>query len=161
MNSVMNQTRELPLGKLFSQLTKEYVGTFSKRLDHLPIKRHFYPLMFIYEGKGKLSQTCLAGELHLDKVSVLRLVDYLSEHGCVVRKQNPADRREQLLQCTKLGESYIPDIQKAMIETNELSLEGLNSEEVKILEKMLSKVTCNLRHQPQDTYNIEFIKKDK
>ena len=157
----MKHSHEIPLGKLFSQLTKEYVGTFTKRLENLPITRHFYPLVLIAEAEGKLSQTCLAHELNMDKVSVVRLVDYLSEHGCVVRKQNPADRREQLLQCTKLGESYIPDIQKAMIETNELSLEGLNSEEVKILEKMLSKVTCNLRHQPQDTYNIEFIKKDK
>jgi len=161
METTVTETRELPLGKLFSQLTKEYVGTFTKRLEHLPIKRHYYPLMLIYQGKGKLSQTCLSGELHFDKVSVLRLVDYLSEHGCIERKQNPADRREQFLQCTKLGESYIPDIEKALVETNELCLEGLNTEEVRMLEKMLSKVTCNLHHQPQDTYSIEFIKKDK
>ncbi|MFZ6051198.1 MarR family winged helix-turn-helix transcriptional regulator [Halocola ammonii] len=161
MDSIVTETRELPLGKLFGQLTKEYVGTFSKRLEHLPIKRHFYPLMLISQGNGRLSQTCLAGELHLDKVSVLRLVDYLSEHDCVERRQNPEDRREQFLHCTELGESYIPDIKKALIETNELCLEGLDSEEVKLLEKLLSRVTCNLHHQPQDTYSIEFIKKEK
>lgn len=151
----------MPLGKLFHQLTKEYVGTFTKRLDALPINRNFYPLMLIHEGQGKLSQQCLANELRMDKVAVVRIVDYLSEHDCVVRKQNPADRREQLLQCTATGESYIPEIRKAMIETNELCLDGLNPDEVKKLEEILSKVTCNLHRQPQNSYDIEFIKKEK
>jgi DNA-binding MarR family transcriptional regulator len=153
--------QEIPLGKLFSQLTKGYVGVLSKRLENLPLKRHFYPLMLIYEAGGTLSQTLLASELHMDKVSIVRMVDYLSDHGCVMRQKNPADRREQLLKCTAKGASFIPEIRKAMTETNAYCLDGLCDEEVDMLENMLSKVGFNLQDQPQDGYDMKFIKKDK
>jgi MarR family transcriptional regulator for hemolysin len=157
----MDDFEETPLGKLFNQLTKGYVGTFSKRLENLPIKRHFYALMLIYKANGKWSQTDLASELQMDKVSILRMVDYLSEHGCVKRKTNPLDRRGQLLHCTDKGSSLIPAISDAMIETNTLCLDGFTAKETLFFEKMLFKVGFNLQHQPQDIYNIKFIKKDK
>lgn len=157
----MSQTREMPLGKLFSQLAKDYVGTFTRRLEGLPIKRYFYPLVLIHEADGKLSQTLLADELFVDKVTVVRMIDYLSEHNCVARKQNPADRREQLLELTSEGKKLVPVIRQAMIETNALSLNHLDNDEVEILENALSRIACNLKQQPQDSYKVEFIKDEK
>lgn len=157
----MNDTREMPLGKLFSQLAKDYVGTFSKRLEKLPINRYYYPLVLIKEAKGKISQQALADELYVDKVSVVRIVDYLSENGLIERKQNPNDRREQHLHLTAAGEKLVPEIRQAMVDTNELSLQGFSKEEVCQLEKMLSRMACNLKQQPQDSFHVEFFKSEK
>lgn len=157
----MSSTREMPLGKIFSQLAKDYVGTFTKRLEDLPIKRYFYPLVLIHEADGKLSQSSLADELFVDKVSVVRIIDYLSEKKCVMRRKNPADRREHLLELTSEGRKLVPKIRQAMIETNALSLNHLNSLDVEALESALSRIACNLKQQPQDSYKVEFIKDEK
>lgn len=151
-------SKEKPLGKVFNELTKAYVSTFSKRLQHLPIKRHYYPLLLINEAKGSLSQTCLAAHLLMDKVGVVRLVNYLSNNNLVARTTNPADRREQLLSCTSKGKALIPEINKALANTNELCLNGLSSQETQLLQKLLAKISCNLHEQPQDSYAINFIK---
>lgn len=152
---------EMPLGKIFSDLAKDYLGTFSKRLEHLPINRYHYPLLVVFEGGGKLSQQCLANELQVDKVAVVRMVDYLSENGLVRRKQNSRDRREQLLQLTPAGEKLIPEIRQAMIDTNQLATEGFSAEETCRLEKLLSKMLCNLRQQPQNSFHVEIFKSDQ
>ncbi len=156
----MKEKREMPLGKLFSQLAKGYVGTFTKRLEGLPINRYFYPLILIEDANGTLSQQSLANELLVDKVAVVRMVDYLSDNGLVIRRQNPEDRRQQLLQLTEAGKKMTPLIRKAMIETNQLSLDCFSSEEIVQLENLLSRLICNLKQQPQDSYHVEFIKNE-
>lgn len=157
----MSETREMPLGKLFSQLAKDYIGTYTKRLEGLPISRYFYPLIIIHEAQGSLSQQSLADELYTDKVSVVRIVDYLSQNGLVERKKNPEDRRQQLLHLTPAGEKLIPPIRQAMTDTNKLSLNGLKKSEVSLLENMLSRIACNLKQQPQNSFHVEFYKSEK
>lgn len=156
----MEEKREMPLGKLFSQLAKDYVGSFTQRLGGLPISRYFYPLLLIDEANGKLSQQALANGLNVDKVAVVRMVDYLEENGLVARQKNPEDRREQLLLITPAGRKLVPQIRQAMAETNDLSLHAFSEKEVGQLEKLLSRVICNLKKQPQDSYHVEFIKNE-
>lgn len=156
----MGDALELPLGKLFSLLAKDYMGTFSNRLKHLPISRYYYPLLLIHEAQGSLNQQNLADELQVDKVSVVRIVDYLSENNLLERRQNPRDRREQLLRITPAGEKLIEQIRQAIADTNELCLAGFTAADIARLETYLSRLSANLKQQPQDSYKIEFIKSE-
>jgi len=54
----------------------------------------------------------------------------------------------------------IPEIRQAIVETNERCLDGFSPTEVKQFKTLLSQLELNLRNQPQDTYDMKFIKKD-
>lgn len=133
-----------PLAKHFAAITKKYVGAINEKLQHLGIDRSFYPLVLIAEEKGCITQQMLADKLGIDKVSVVRLVDYLSENECVVRKKNPHDRREHLLEVTPKGEKLVPTINQAFYETNCEIFNGLRDEEIHTFLKCIDHIQHNL-----------------
>ena len=60
-----------------------------------------------------LPQHLLAGELHLDKSTVSRLVDSLVNRGWVERAVNPDDRREVRLTLTAAGRTAVEQLAAA------------------------------------------------
>ena len=133
-----------PLAKHFAAITKKYVGAINEKLQHLGIDRSFYPLVLIAEEKGCITQQMLADKLNIDKVSVVRMIDYLSENDCVMRKKNPYDRREHLLEVTPKGEKLVPAINQAFYNTNCEVLNGLGVEEIHTFLKCIDHIQHNL-----------------
>lgn len=111
-----------PLGLTFALLTRQYISILSKRLTDLPIERYFYPFWLIAEYSGKIGQQQLAELLNADKVTVVRILDYLEKEGFVKRRTNPDDRRCHLLYVTKKGKPFVEKIGRAIVETDKLFL---------------------------------------
>lgn len=116
------QQNSAPLGLTFALLTRQYISILSKRLTDLPIERYFYPFWLIAENSGKIGQQQLAELLNADKVTVVRILDYLEKEGFVKRRTNPDDRRCHLLYVTKKGEPFVEKIGRAIVETDKLFL---------------------------------------
>ena len=116
------QQNSAPLGLTFALLTRQYISILSKRLTDLPIERYFYPFWLIAEYSGKIGQQQLAELLNADKVTVVRILDYLEKEGFVKRKTNPDDRRCHLLHVTKKGEPFVEKIGRAIVGTDKLFL---------------------------------------
>ncbi|MDX1651520.1 MAG: MarR family transcriptional regulator [Brumimicrobium sp.] len=119
------ETKLFPLGKVFGLLTKQYIGLLSSKLESIPLNRYYYPFWIIAQQSGNISQTELATELQIDKVAVVRIVDYLEKQNFVRRIPNPKDRRSHCLTITESAQSYIPKIQQAFRETDEIFVETL------------------------------------
>lgn len=149
-----------PLGKLFSEMAKAYVGNFIARLGHLDIHRNYYALVVIDHYKGNLSQTTLGQELFLDKASVVRMLDYLEEEGCIVRKQNPEDRRAHLLELTPKALEMVPEIKKAVQETNSICMDLAEEMGCKNFAEDLEKIQQALQAEHIDRYDIHFNEKE-
>lgn len=101
-----------PLGKLLSNTGRTLLTTLKFKLKHLDIKRNFYALILIGEGKGMLTQQDLSDLLKSDKVSRVRIIDYLSERGYVQRVKDLSDRRKYKLTLTKKADKELPLIKK-------------------------------------------------
>lgn len=151
---------EIPLGRIFGDLAKEYIGIFNLRLQHLPINRYYYALIVIDAHEGDLSQTTLGDELYLDKASVVRMLDYLEEAGCITRCQNPCDRRAHILNLTEKARKMIPEIQKAIRDTNLISLTNIESPNTSSFEARLHQIMVNLKSEPKNQYKIHLVKND-
>lgn len=106
------------LGRSFGYLTKQYIGRLTAKLEGVPIQRYYYPLYLIGKHSGKICQQQLADQLLMDKVSIVRILNALTEDGYIERKVNPKDRREHLLHITKKGKPWIKAIEKALKETD-------------------------------------------
>lgn len=145
-----------PLAKHLTVITKKYVGVINDKLHHLEIDRSFYPLVLIAEGNGCMTQQMLADKLDIDKVSVVRMIDYLSENECVVRKKNPHDRREHLLKLTSKGEKLVPSIHQAFYEANCEVLQGLGVEEIHTFLKCIDHIQHNLANVSAMNVTLKF-----
>lgn len=153
-------TEEIPLGRVFADLAREYIGIFNHRLEHLPIKRYYYALVVIDHYNGDLSQTTLGDELYLDKASVVRMLDYLEEAGCIKRCPNPCDRRAHILELTDKARDMIPEIVKAIELTNGICLKAFHKKNIGTFEADLNRVMENLQSEPKNKYKIHLVKNE-
>lgn len=138
-----NLSRE-PIGRITGRISKIFFGTLKKRLESLNIERSFYPLLLINNGNDELTQQDLANELGIDKVQVVRIVDYLSVNGYVERIQNPKDRRAYKLHITDSGRKAIPCIEKTINDLSEIAFKGIAPEKIDELYSTLYLIKKNI-----------------
>ena len=153
----MNQSVQ-PFGKFFTVLTKQYINLLSKQLEHIPIDRYFYPLYLISQSNDTYSQNDLAEQLFVDKVTVVRIIDYLEKHKMAERLEHPQDRRCHVLNVTEKGWEFIPTIEKAMIKTNEVFLNLLNEPLKSLFEEEIGNLAYKVAQFPDQRFDILFNK---
>jgi len=133
-----------PLGKLLSNTGRTLLNNLKLKLNHLDIKRNFYALILIEEGKGMLTQQDLADLLNSDKVSIVRIIDYLSGRGYVKRVRDFNDRRKYKLTLTSKAETELPLIKKEITEVTKKALKGITAEKIEELYENLDVINSNL-----------------
>lgn len=146
------------LGKVFGQLTKRYIGVLTGQLANLDIERYFYVLHLIATSEQRLTQKELTRLLHVDKASMVRISDYLEQHGYLERMVNPDDRREQFLILTAKGEAVKQTIADAFARTDEIMLSPLKACERNMFIEQLLKVMHHADLLNVDTVQLEFTK---
>ena len=144
MEETEDNTIREPIGRVMGNLGRMFLANLHKQLAHLDIERSYFPLLVIEAGNGNLSQQELACKLSCDKVQVVRIIDYLSTNGYVSRGQNPEDRRKCNLELTEKARRYLPDIKKALQQTNLVSLNYLSEEKINELYSILKTIENNL-----------------
>lgn len=140
---------EQPLGRMLSSLGKGYLHLLRAKLQHLDIDRNYYALVLIESCDGSITQQELALKLDTDKVSIVRIIDYLSVKGYVQRIQNTEDRRKHSLVLTNKAKFALPEIKKSFNEINEIVLKGLNTSQVSELTESIKKIKNNLKDNIQ------------
>lgn len=148
----------MPLGKKMARITKSYYGALSKRVEPLGIDRHFATLVKIEDTEKKCTQQYLSDLLNLDKVTMVRILDYLFEKGMITRTVNPNDRREHLIQITAKGKKLMPKIRNEIITMNKIALNGLNKKEQELFRRFIDTVNKNLENLPVNKVDIKIKK---
>jgi MarR family transcriptional regulator for hemolysin len=149
----------MPLGKKMARITKSYYGALSKRVEPLGIDRHFATLVTIEDTDKKCTQQYLSNLLNLDKVTMVRILDYLFEKGMVTREVNLNDRREHFIQLTAKAKKLMPGIRNEIIGMNKIALNGLNKKEQELFREFLDKIIKNLENLPVNKVDIKIKKK--
>jgi len=150
-----------PIGLELTQLSKMYYGVLSKKLSELAIDRYYYLLLLIKESTSNITQKELSAKLCLDKVFMVKIVDYLAEKEMVFREVNPKDRRAHFILLTPKGENAVPIIKNAYNETNDFCLNGLSKPEQDCYFKVLATMKSNLQSIPKNEIDINYITKKR
>ena len=64
------------------------------------------------DGLGSVNLKAIADRLELDKSTLSRAVDSLVQLGLAARKEDPENRRQQIISLTKSGEGRVADIHR-------------------------------------------------
>lgn len=139
-------------------LTKRYFGVLTKKMEGLDIDRHFFLLIMIDESKEKCTQQYLADTLLVDKVAMVKNLDYLSEKGYIVRATNPKDRRETHVTLTAKAKKAMKIIYSNIDKTNKEAASGLTKKQKEEFFKALEVMNLNLSHSPSRKMVLEMKK---
>jgi uncharacterized membrane protein YoaT (DUF817 family) len=74
-----------PLGLYFSFLTKHFVGAMIQKMSHIDLDKYFRVLVVV-EQSETLTQQNLSDCFKTIKVSMVRIIDYLTREGYLRRK---------------------------------------------------------------------------
>jgi DNA-binding MarR family transcriptional regulator len=152
----------IPIGKLLTELAKNYFGVLSEKLEKKTgINRYYYALLVIKQGEGVLTQQMLTDLLSTDKVTMVRVVDYLSKKGLVKRQSNDKDRRAYQLVLTTKGEKIIPEIKQAYIEMEEILFDGITEKKKKEFNDCIAMMQANLNQLPSKKLNLKIVHSTK
>ena len=133
-----------PLGRVIAHTGKSFLHLLNYKLGHLDIERNYYALMLIELGDGVMTQKELACQLESDKVSIVRIVDYLTSKGYVERVENLVDRRKYCLTLTGKAKKTLPGIKKSMQEVTAKAYEGITEKQQAEFISMLGQIKNNL-----------------
>lgn len=164
----MNQSRktvshplesdDTPLAFRFSAVAKRYYGAASKQLEALDFDKYYFVLSLISRMK-QTTQQGLADCLDIDKATIVRIIDYLTEKGLVKREPHAEDRRCYLIVPTAKANKALPVIGNTFAELNNKAFEGFTSTEKKQFLNMLSRMQTNLSALPVEPYELHYVKK--
>lgn len=157
MSVKLNQ--DMPLGKHMGALTKSYFGALSKQLEHLGVDRHFSTLVAIDKAEHRCTQQYLSDHLNIDKVSMVRMLDYLVSKKMITRTVNPKDRREHIVELTSKAQKVMPEIRKGIIEMNAIAFNGVNKKDKEVFYSCMSSILKNLENLPANEVDIKLKKR--
>jgi DNA-binding MarR family transcriptional regulator len=135
---------EQPIGRILSHLGRSFLSNLNRKLNHLDIERNYYALLLIENADGDITQQDLANLLDTDKVSIVRIIDYLSENGYVKRVRNSKDRRKYSLVLTAKAKKETSKIQSAINEITSSAFKGISDSQKQIFYKTLKSIKKNL-----------------
>ena len=142
-------------------VAETYLSTLSAKMSPKGIDRYYVPLLFIHEHSGKVTQKDVGDALKRDKVTVMRMVNHLSDLGLVERKKCSQDARSQILHCTAKGAALIPDIEEAIAETNDLLFAGFDKNERDAFKKGMYKLMQQIDELPEAEFIVNAVKRQK
>lgn len=148
----------MPFGRALAILTKSYYGALTKRLEHLDIERYYSVLLIIEESENKCTQQDICDFLKIDKVTMVRIMDYLVNKKLIKKDVNPTDRREYVIALTKKAVAIMPSIHEAIESLNKDALKGIPKQKQKELHENLAMVQSNLNQLPSHKIFINYKK---
>ncbi len=136
--------KNLSLGKTFAVLARLFIGALSKRLEGLDIDRYYIILILLDNSKEELTQQKICEELQIDKVMMVKMIDYLSLHEYVERRRNPEDRREQLIYLTSKARRILPRIKEAYSSITTAAFKGIKENDIIVFHNCINAIHANL-----------------
>ena len=133
-----------PIGRILSHLGKSYLQLLNARLHYLDIERSYYALLLIELGENKITQKELAQQLETDKVSIVRIIDYLASKGYVNRQKSLTDGRKYCLLLTDKAQKALPGIKQSMHDIAALAFEGITETQKADFYNILNAIKINL-----------------
>lgn len=147
-------------GYEMARISEVYLSTLSSIMKPFGIERYFAPLLFLCENSGKVTQKDLAEALKRDKVSTMRMVDYLSEKGLLIRTPDCNDRRCQILEVTDIALELLPKIKEGVQQTNDLLFKDFTEEEKVSFKKSMDKLFTTIGNLPEPDFIVKAYKRN-
>ena len=152
---------KIPLGRSLSLIAKTYFGALTKRLEHLEVERYYSILIIIENCDSGCTQQYICNSLGIDKVSMVRILDYLIEKKYIKKVVNPDDRREHFVALTPKAKKVMPEIYEEIEGLNTIAFKGLSREQRRDFYKNIAQIYGNVQDLPSHKIFVNYKKAQK
>jgi len=122
---------------------------FETALRHLGPAPRYLGLLGLIAANPGAAQSRLAEEVHLDRSSLVAILDMLEREGLVERRQTNADRRVRRIYLTRSGRAVLDAVAPHVATHEATLLDGLSPAECVQLAELLDRLGENLRRAPR------------
>jgi DNA-binding MarR family transcriptional regulator len=131
------------VGFLLAQAHMAARARADRALDDVGLTMKGFAALATLISDGPISQRRLSRRIRMDPATMVDVIDSLEESGHIVRRRNPADRREYALQPTAKGRALYARADRA-IEAAERQTGGrLSAAETRTLMDLLERIAAD------------------
>ncbi|ENN85699.1 putative transcriptional regulator protein, MarR family [Rhizobium freirei PRF 81] len=138
----MNSTPTL--GFVLHDVARLLRKRFEQRAKDLGLTRSQWQTLAYLANNEGIHQAGLAEMLEIEPITLVRILDKLSERGLVERRQHPSDRRSWLLYMREEARPLIDAMRDIGDETRKEALDGVSAEDRDRLYELLTLMKSNL-----------------
>ncbi len=125
------------LGYLLKHVQLRFSELGNTALAPLGISGREAAVLRATDGPGPLSQGEVARRLGVDRTTMVALIDELQQKGFVQRRQDPADRRKNVVALTGAGRRTLRQAAQVIAEVEQAFLSPLTAAEAKLFRQAL------------------------
>lgn len=105
-------------------------------------------ILLVLQEKGSLAQQEIGQCMHVDRTTMVQIIDDLERMGMVERKDHPTDRRAHSIYLTPKGRETLPKVHQLGLKIEKKFLSCLNPKEQKDLYRILRKLALYHLKEP-------------
>jgi DNA-binding MarR family transcriptional regulator len=113
---------------------------FAEGPGALEVTPGLFGVLVIIEANPDLKQSELARATHLDRSTVVTIIDNLERRGLVERRASPNDRRSNAIRLTEAGSTLLRQLKRKVVQHEKRLLENFGDGELETFLKLLQKV---------------------
>ncbi|SCZ08393.1 MarR family winged helix-turn-helix transcriptional regulator [Alkaliphilus peptidifermentans] len=132
------------IGKYISYIYRTSQGYISRELEEFGVGSGQYTILLTLYKKDGINQEELSNIVKVDKATIGRAIQKLTDGGFVIRKRNPLDQRSYCVYLTDKGWELQPMIYKTLSNWMETLLKDFSDEEINKAQELLKKMFQNL-----------------
>jgi len=113
---------------------------FMQTIGNHEISPGLLGVLMLIEANPGLKQSEMAAAVHLDRSTMVGVIDRLERRGWVVRKAAATDRRAYQLMLTETGATLMLEFRRLVMEHEKRILAGLSQAQIDALRELLPKI---------------------
>lgn len=102
-------------------------------------------VLIILNDNEKISQIEIARLIFKDNASVTRIIELMVKKDYLIRETDELDKRKTKLEITEKGKKTIVLLTPVFKLNRKTALDGLSSDEIELLDKILNKIILNCK----------------
>ena len=134
------------IGYIINRTAKAYVKALDSQLrEKVGVTAGQWKVLVMLVEQNGLTQKEIANRLGLDGATLIPIIDKMEKDKLVVRKVDPADRRNNRIYRTELADVQWDKMIECASNIKEISLKGIPDKNIKIMKDVLENIWQNLR----------------
>src|SRR5215475_13007705 len=134
------------IGYIVNRTAKAFIKALDSQLrEKVGVTAGQWKVLVMLVDENGLTQKEIAERLDLDGATIIPIIDKMEKDKLVVRKVDPADRRNNRIYRTEMADLQWHKMMECVLKIKEISLKGIPDESVKIMKDALENIWYNLR----------------
>ncbi len=122
-----------------------YCRTFTERkLREFDLTFGEQIIVMYLSANENVNQDTISKTFIIDKGMVAKTLNKLERKGFIMRKQNPNNKRENIISITQKGTDILNNMRAVLKEWNEILYEGMSKEDVASVKRLTGKMVENV-----------------